>query len=63
MRPAGWLIHHSDRGRQYTCLAFGLGRPRHDDALAESFFAGLESQLIDRTSWATLAEARAAVFD
>jgi putative transposase len=35
----------------------------YDNAMAESFFASLESELIDRSSWATQAEARAAVFD
>jgi putative transposase len=31
--------------------------------MAESFFATLEAELIDRTSWANPAEARAAMFD
>jgi putative transposase len=35
----------------------------YDNALLESFFATLESELIDRTSWRTRAEARLAVFD
>ena len=34
-----------------------------DNAMAESFFASLETELIDRTSWPTRAEARLAVFD
>lgn len=33
-----------------------------DNAAAESFFATLEKELIDRSSWATRREARAAVF-
>lgn len=73
--PLG-TIHHSDRGAQYTSLAFGerlaaagiaisMGAPgtAYDNALAESFFASLETELIDRTTWATRAEARLAVFD
>jgi putative transposase len=75
-RPAGGLVHHSDHGSQYTSLAFGR-RLREsgvaasmgsvgdcfDNALAESFFATLETELIDRSDWTTPAEAKAAVFD
>jgi putative transposase len=75
-RPPGGLVHHSDHGSQYTSLAFGqrlresgiaasMGSVGdcYDNAMAESFFATLETELIDRTSWANPAEARAAVFD
>jgi transposase InsO family protein len=34
-----------------------------DNALAESFFASLETELIDRSTWPTRAAARQAVFD
>ena len=34
----------------------------YDNAMAESFFASLESELIDRRSWKSPAEARMAVF-
>ena len=75
-RPADGLIHHSDRGTQYTSIAFGL-RCReagivqsmgstgdcYDNAMAESFFATLETELIDRSSWRSRADARLAVFD
>lgn len=75
-RPEGGLIHHSDRGTQYTSLAFGQ-RAReagialsmgstgdaYDNAMAESFFASLETELLDRTSFRTRADARLAVFD
>ena len=75
-RPTDGLVHHSDRGTQYTSIAFGL-RCReagialsmgstgdaYDNALAESFFASLETELIDRSSWRTRADARLAVFD
>ena len=75
-RPAGGLIHHSDHGSQYTSLAFGR-RCRQaqiavsmgsvgdcfDNALAESFFATLECELVARFRWRTRAEARLAVFD
>jgi putative transposase len=75
-RPAAGLVHHSDRGTQYTSIAFGL-RCReagivqsmggtgdaYDNAMAESFFATLETELIDRSGWRTRADARLAVFD
>jgi putative transposase len=35
----------------------------YDNALAESFFATLECELVDRGRWRTHAEARLAVFD
>lgn len=75
-RPAAGLVHHSDRGTQYTSLAFGR-RAReagialsmgstgdaYDNAMAESFFASLETELLDRTTFRTRADARLAVFD
>jgi putative transposase len=69
------VIHHSDQGSQYTSLAFGnrcrqMGvRPSmgtvgdaFDNAMAESFFASLECELIDRKTFKTRTEARMAVF-
>ena len=73
-KPEG-VIHHSDQGSQYTSIAFGerckkMGvRPSmgsvgdaYDNAMAESFFATLECELIDRRSWQTKTEARLALF-
>ncbi len=70
------VIHHSDQGTQYTALAFGQRcreagvRPSmgsvgdcYDNALCERFFATLECGLLDRASFRTPADARAAVFD
>ena len=75
-RPAPGLIFHSDRGTQYTSTEFtdllatnkitqSLSRPRQcwDNAVAESFFASLKLELIDRQSWATRSRVRGAVFD
>lgn len=74
-RKAEGVIHHSDQGSQYTSLAFGkrcgeLGvRPSmgsvgdaYDNAMAESFFASLECELIDRSTFRSKAEARVALF-
>jgi len=75
-RPAAGLIHHSDHGSQYTSLAFGRRCRQagiaismgsigdcYDNALAESFFATLECELVNRSRWRTHTEARMAVFD
>ena len=64
------------QGCQYTSLAFGARcRERgvalsmgsvgdcFDNAMAESFFATLECELLDRTTLSTHAEARAALFE
>ncbi|MGH7498242.1 MAG: IS3 family transposase [Gemmatimonadales bacterium] len=69
------VIHHSDRGCQYTALAFGqrcqqLGvRPSrgavgsaYDNAMAESFFATLECERLDRRTYRTHTEARLDLF-
>ncbi len=75
-RPGTDLVHHSDHGSQYTSLTFGR-RLREsgiaasmgsigdcfDNAMAESFFATLETELIDRSDWTNPAAAKAAVFE
>jgi putative transposase len=74
-RPGG-VIHHSDQGSQYTSIEFGKRcreagvRPSmgsvgdaYDNAMAESFFATLECELLDRRRFKTQAEARIAVFE
>ena len=74
--PAPGLVFHSDRGSQYTSDAFvqqlealgmvqSLSRPRQcwDNAVAESFFATLKTELVHRQSWPTRAAIRQAVFE
>ncbi len=69
-------IHHSDQGCQYTAVAFGKQckdegvRPSmgsvgdcYDNAMAESFFATLECELIERETFVTKSEARLSVFE
>ena len=69
------VIHHSDQGCQYTAVAFGhrcgeFGvRPSmgtvgdaYDNAMAESFFASLEHELLARRSFKSKAEAKTALF-
>ena len=75
-RGARGVIHHSDRGSQYTSIAFGnrcrdagvrlsMGSTGdcYDNALCESFFATLECELIDRATFRTRREAELAIFD
>jgi putative transposase len=75
-QPAAGLVHHSDQGCQYTSLAFGrrcreaaitpsMGSVGdcYDNAMAESFFATLECELLDRHRFRTRTQARTAVFD
>ncbi len=75
-RPIGVVVHHSDQGCQYTsydfaraCRQAGVERSMgsvgdcYDNALAESFFATLECELLDRTVFANRNAARLAIFD
>ena len=68
-------VHHSDQGCQYTAIAFGKRckdegvRPSmgsvgdcYDNAMAESFFATLECELIEQESFSDRSEARLMVF-
>jgi transposase InsO family protein len=65
-KPSPGLVHHSDRGVQYTSLSFGkrledeglvpsMGRAgsAYDNALAESFVATLKTELLYRSNWPT----------
>ncbi len=75
-RPAPGLVHHSDRGSQYACSDYRALLDAHglvasmskkadcwDNAVAESFFASLETELILESDWLTRAAARQAIFE
>ena len=75
-RPGTDLIQHTDRGSQYTAAAYRALLGAHgvtasmsrtgdcyDNALAESFFATLKTELIDRQPWPTHRAARQAIFE
>jgi putative transposase len=75
-KAAPGLVHHSDRGVQYTSLSFGrrledegllpsMGRVgyAYDNALAESFLATLKTELLYRNTWPTSRAARTAIFE
>ena len=75
-KPNAGLIHHTDRGSQYTALSFGkrlkeagivpsMGRAGSalDNAISESFVASLKCELLHRQRFLSREAARTAVFD
>ena len=75
-RPNGGLLHHSDQGVQYTSrnyrqrLAQAGAVPSmsrrgncYDNAAMESFWSSLKRELVHRHTFATRAQARAAIFE
>jgi putative transposase len=75
-RPEAGLLHHSDRGCQYTSFEYRAALAKHgvtvsmsrrgncwDNAVSESFFATLKSELVHVRSWSSRLELRAAVFE
>jgi len=75
-KPEAGLVHHSDRGVQYACTLYrqlldeheikcSMSRPGncYDNAMAESFFGTLKSELVHRTHYRTRAEAMTSVFE
>jgi putative transposase len=75
-RPvAGPVLHHSDRGSQYTAGPYQQGLTRYglqcsmsrpgncwDNAVVESFFASLKTELIYRRRFQSRQEAQTAIF-
>ena len=75
-RPGPGLIHPTDRGVRYTSTVYGellaahqgrqsVGRPGTcwDNAMAESFFATLKTELLHRHVWPTRRQAELAIFE
>ena len=75
-RPQAGLMHHSDRGCQYTSFEYRSALARYgvivsmsrkgncwDNAVAESFFGTLKNELVHRGTWSSRLELRAAVFE
>ena len=73
-RPSEGLIHHSDRGSQYCSIDYQSELRRHriqismsgkgncyDNAMVETFFKTLKSELIWRTTFYTRTEAEQAI--
>jgi putative transposase len=75
-RPAAGLLHHSDRGVQYACGEYrrllsanriegsmSRGGNCYDNAVTESFFGTLKTELVNETRYATHDEARRSLFE
>ena len=75
-QPKPGLLHHTDRGVQYAATDYRELLDAHqitasmsrrancyDNAVAESFFATLRWELLDRQQWPTRAAARSAIFE
>ena len=75
-RPEGELIHHSDRGSQYTSDDFRDALEKHDihcsmsargncydNAVVESFFGLLKRERVNRVRYRTRDEARSDLFE
>ena len=75
-QPGKGLLHHTDQGSQYAALEYRHVLQQHqliasmsrrancyDNAVAESFFATLRWELLERQEWPTKAAVRAAVFE
>lgn len=75
-RPAGPVLHHSDRGSQYASAAYrslleghgiesSMSRPGNcwDNAVVESFFSSLKRELVHHETYADRASARRSLFE
>lgn len=75
-KPGAGVIHHSDRGTQYASKSYqellqqtgfiaSMSRKGncYDNAVAESFFGTLKTELIYQTKFQTRKEARQAIFE
>ena len=75
-KPHSGLVHHSDHGAQYTSWRFGktlhqsgvlksMGSvgDAYDNAVVESFFATLQTELLDRHRWETRRQLSTAIFE
>lgn len=75
-RPAPGLLNHSGRGVQYACTEYQAPLQQHgitcsmsskgncwDNAVAESFSATLEKELVQAADWQTHAQAQRDLFD
>ena len=75
-KPSGPLLHHSDRGVQYACddyqrilagrsLAASMSRKGncYDNAVMESFFGTLKTELVHHERYPTREAARQSLFE
>ena len=75
-QPQAGLLHHTDRGSQYTSRSYqavlnyygielSMSRKANcwDNALMESFFGTLKAECVDRQSFATHQQAKTVIFE
>lgn len=75
-QPEAGLLHHTDRGSQYTSRSYqavlthygielSMSRKANcwDNALMESFFGTLKTECVDRQSYRTRGEAKTVIFE
>jgi putative transposase len=75
-RPEPGLLHHSDRGSQYTCqdyqallahsgIVVSMSRKGdcYDNALMESFNGTLKTECVEREAYQTRSQARRSIFE
>jgi transposase InsO family protein len=75
-KPPEQLMHHSDRGSQYACgdyrdllakhgLTASMSRPGncYDNAVMESFFSTIKTELVNHENYATHQQARSSIFE
>jgi putative transposase len=75
-KPVEELMHHSDRGSQYTSLAYQAVLARfpiqvsmskkgdcYDNAMMESFFSSLKTECVHRQAYQSRAEAKQSLFE
>jgi putative transposase len=75
-KPDQGLLHHSDRGVQYACESYrqmlmengieaSMSRTGncYDNAVMESFFSTLKTELVYHQEYATRAQARSSIFE
>ncbi len=74
--PAGELLHHCDRGSQYTSQAYHLVLAQfqiqvsmsgkgdwYDNAMMESFFSSLKTECVNHQSYQNHSEAKLSIFE
>jgi putative transposase len=74
-QPEEQLVHHSDHGSQYTATVYsqrmteagllgsmGTVGDALDNAVAEAFYASLQTELLDRRRWESRGQLRTAIF-
>lgn len=75
-QPGEELLHHSDRGSQYTSQAYQALLAQfqiqvsmsdkgdcYDNAMMESFFSSLKTECVNQHSYQTYAEAKLSIFE